>query len=388
MKRRAVWCLPVLFLLIALLTSSALRASDHADPLNLTDPNANITGLFIFPKDDQYVLIFNVRRALTNPKPYELSAYEYVVSIDLTTPVTFDSAEDRARYGGTIPLPEKLHPDVTIKVRLNDDTSLKSIAYTGLKDTGRIRTFTGVRDDPFIFPRFFKRNVISMVMSIPKNAFPDGQQDFILWGTTFVNGKVSDRVGRSVRSQLPRFPILNFFEPKDQVEKLTKAKDFLDKVANFFDDKKEWWSQAIAGLLEFTFQFRKYDLAPDVMIFTTRFPPVYPNGRQLADDVNAIACTTGDCLLQELSYIEGGWPRAVVNDKPFLPDFPYLAEPFPDSPERVRTASIWLYLLPVLIVFSLLIWGLVEIVWRTLRWLWRKISGKFGRKTGQRPVPA
>lgn len=379
MTRRAAWGLSVFFCLFALLAPSAPRASDHADPLNLTDPNANITGLFIFPKDDQYVLIFNVRRSLTNPKPYELSAYEYVVSIDLTTPVTFDSAEDRARYGGTIPVPENLHADVSIKVRLNDDTSLKSIAYTGLKNTDRIRTYTGVRDDPFIFPRFFGKNVISMAMSIPKNAFPDGQQDFILWGTTFVNGKVSDRVGRSVRSQLPRFPILNLFEPKDQVEKLTKAKNFLDKTYNYLDGNKEWWSQALGGLLQFTFQLRKYDLAPDVMIFTTRFPPVYPNGRQLADDVNAIQCTTGDCLLQELSFVEGGWPRAVVNDRKFLPDFPYLAEPFNDSPERVRTSSIWTYLLPVLIVFSVLIWGLVEIIWRTLRWLWRKIAGKLAR---------
>ena len=357
MKRRAVWGLPALVVLAALLTQSAPRASDHADPLNLTDPNANITGLFIFPKDDQYVLIFNVRKSLTNAKPYNLEAYEYVVNIDLTTPVTFDSAEDRARYGGTIPVPDKLHPDVTIKVRLQDDTSLKSIDYTGLKNTDKIRTFTGVRDDPFIFPRFFKKNVISMVMSIPKNAFPDGQQDFVLWGATYGNGKLSDRVGRSVRSQLPRFPLLNFYDPKDQVAKLTKAKDFLDDVTNFLNTKKEWWSQALAGLLEFTFQLRKYDLAPDVMIFTTRFPPGYPNGRQLADDVNAIACTTGDCLLQELSFVEGGWPRAVVNDKPFLPDFPYLAEPFPDTPEKVITDSIWPYLLPVLIVFAVLIWG-------------------------------
>jgi hypothetical protein len=379
MKHRAVWGLPALLLLASVLTSSA-RASDHADPLNLTDPNANITGLFIFPKDDQYVLIFNVRKSLTNAKPYNLEAYEYVVNIDLTTPVTFDSAEDRARYGGTIPVPEKLHPDITIKVRLQDDTSLKSIDYTGLKNTDKIRTFTGVRDDPFIFPRFFKKNVISMVMSIPKNAFPDGQQDFILWGATYGSGKLSDRVGRSVRSQLPRFPLLNFFDPKDQVRELTKAKDFLDDVANFLNTKKEWWSQATAGLLEFTFQFRKYDLAPDVMIFTTRFPPGYPNGRQLADDVNAITCTTGDCLLQELSFIEGGWPRAVVNDKPFLPDFPYVAEPFPDSPEKVITDSIWPYLLPVLIVFALLIWGLVEIVWRALRWLWRRIANKFWPK--------
>lgn len=110
MTRRTAWGLPALFLLAALATPSALRASDHADPLNLTDPNANITGLFIFPKDDQYVLIFNVRKSLTNAKPYNLEAYEYVVNIDLTTPVTFDSAEDRARYGGTVPVPDKCIP--------------------------------------------------------------------------------------------------------------------------------------------------------------------------------------------------------------------------------------------------------------------------------------
>ncbi len=199
MKRHAVWVFAVLILAMFLQAPPA-RASDHADPLNLTDPNANITGLFIFPKDDQYILIFNVRKSLRNAKPYDLSPYLYEVDIDLTTPVLFDSEEDRLRYGGTIPVPDKLHPDVTIKVRLNDDTSLKSIDYTGLKDTDKIRTFTGVRDDPFIFPRFFNKNVISMVMSIPKSAFPQGQQDFILWGVTYADGKVSDRVGRSVRS--------------------------------------------------------------------------------------------------------------------------------------------------------------------------------------------
>ena len=65
-----------------------------------------------------------------------------------------------------------------------------------------------------------------------------------------------------------------------------------------------------------TFQLRKYDIAPDVMIYTDRFPVGYPNGRLLTDDVVAQTCTFGDCLLQEISYIEGGWPRATINDKP------------------------------------------------------------------------
>ncbi|MCF8475495.1 MAG: DUF4331 domain-containing protein [Pseudolabrys sp.] len=376
MKSRVAWVVAVVIFMLAALAPPPARASDHADPLNLSDPNANITGLFVYPEDDRYILIFNVRRSLTDAKPYDLARYEYVVNIDLTTPVAFDNAEDRARYGGTIDIPEKLHPDVTIRIQLQDDTSLKSIAYSGLKQTDQIRTYTGVRDDPFIFPRFFKTNVISMAMSIPKTAFPQDQQDFILWGVTYKNGKVFDRVGRSIRSQLPRFGVLNLVAPKDQVRVLMKTKKFLDTTYNFLNGNKEWWSQAIAGLLQFTFQIRKYDLMPDVMIYTTRFAPGFPNGRLLTDDVSAQLCATGDCLLQEISFIEGGWPRATTNDKNFLTGWPYLAAPWPDKQELVRTRSIWPYLIPVVLVTAFVIWGLVEILWRLVRRLWRAIRRK------------
>lgn len=372
MKRRAVGILSALLCASLFVPMpSALRASDHADPTDLTDPFANITGLFIYPKDDRYILVFNVRRALTNPKPYDLKPYEYVVSIDLTTPVIFDSAEDRARYGGTIIVPEKLHADATITVHLNDDATLKDIAFNGLKNTDQIRTFTGVRDDPFVFPRFFNVNVISMVMSIPINAFPDGQRDFILWGTTLKDGKQSDHVGRSVRSQLPRFGVLNTVAPKDQVNVLMKEKKFWDDIYNFLKGNKEWWSKAIADLLQFTVQIRKYDLVPDVMIYTNRFPAGFPNGRLLTDDVNAQICTVGDCLLQELSYIEGGWPRATVNDKPFLADWPYLAEPWPDKAEAPpSTKSILPYVIGIALLIALVSWAAIEIIRRLLMWLW------------------
>jgi hypothetical protein len=166
-------------------------------------------------------------------------------------------------------------------------------------------------------------------------------------------------------------------EPKDQVKLLMKEKDFLDGIYNFLNGNREWWSQAIAGMLEFTFLIRKYDLAPDVMIYTNRFPAGFPNGRLLTDDVSAQLCTTGDCLLQEISFIEGGWPRATTNDKPFLADFPYLAEPWPDQQEAVKTRSIWPYLIPVLLVTAFVIWGLVEILRRIAIWLWGLLRRKF-----------
>ncbi len=379
MYRHAVrLCAGLLLAAAAALTPSGLRASDHADPTNLTDPNANITGLFIFPKGDQLIVIFNVRRSLTNPKPYQLKDYEYVVNFDLTTPVLFRNAEDRARYGGTVVLPERLHSDASIRVKLNDDTTLKSLVTQGLKEPQRIRTYTGVRDDPFIFPRFFKVNVISMVMSIPKDAFPAGQHDFILWGVTYKKGKISDYVGRSIRTQLPRFGIINTSPPSKHVKILMKAKKRTDWLYNFLKGNKEWWSQAFGDLLEFTFQIRPYDLKPDVMIYTDHFPPGFPNGRLLTDDVVAQVCSTGDCLLQELSYIEGtDFPRATVNDKPFLADWPYLAEPWPDKAEKPPPSrSIWPYLIGLGLILAIVIWAVLEVLRRLVMWLW----GKWRRK--------
>ena len=134
---------------------------------------------------------------------------------------------------------------------------------------------------------------------------------------------------------------------------------------NFLNGNKEWWSKASADLLEFTFQIRKYDLVPDVMIYTNRFPAGFPNGRLLTDDVNAILCTTGDCLLQELSFIEGDWPRATKNDKDFLPDWPYLAEPWADKQEPApSTRSIWPYIIAIGLLLAFLIWGVIELLRR------------------------
>jgi hypothetical protein len=373
-RRAVVWALSAVALLAALFTlaPSLLEASDHADPTDLRDPESNITGLFFFPQGDQMIVVFNIRRALTNPKPYNLEPFEYTVNMDLTTPVSFDDAAELARFGGTVIVPEKIHPDVSIKIHLNDDVTLKDIAFTGLTGTDSIRQFVGVRDDPFVFPRFFKKNVISMVMSIPNTSFPVGKRDFILWGTVFKDGKQVDHVGRSIRTQLPRLGFLNPLPPKDHPAAIMKEKKFWDDIANFLKNKKEFWSKAGADLLQFTFQLRKYDVVPDVMIYSDRFPPTFPNGRQLADDVVAKVCATDDCLLQEISFIEGGWPRATVNDKPFLAEWPYVAEPWPDAAEpAASTQSIWPYVIAGVLVLAIVFWILVEIVRRLIMWLWR-----------------
>ena len=354
------------------LVPSPTVASDHADPIDLTEPNANITDLFFHPKGDQMILIFCVRRALTAPKPYELEPFEYVINMDLTTPVTFDKDDDRARYGGTIVNSEKLHPDVSLKFRLNNDTTLKSKTFQGLRvPDDSIRIYTGVREDPFNFPRFYKKNTIAMVLSIPMAAFPEGQRDFILWGTSYKDGKQIDHVGRSNRTQQGRFDSLNILPPNEHVAEIMKLMNTWDERFKFFNGFKEGKSKAVAGFIQYLLQIRKYDVAADVMIYSNRFPPKFPNGRQLLDDVAALTCATGDCILQDLSFIEGGWPRQTVNDKPFLDDWPYLADPYPDAPEAPpSTKSIWPYIIGIALLFAIVSWGIIEGIRRLILWLW------------------
>jgi len=365
----------ILFSALLLLVPRALRASDHADPMAPTDPDSNITDLFFFPKGDQMILIFNVRRATTKPTPYSLENYDYVLHMDLKTPVTFDDKRpghegDRARYGGTIVNSELIHDDVTIKLHLNNDATLKDKSFTGLKNTDAIRVYTGVRDDPFIFPRFFKKNIVAMVLSIPKSSFPDGQQDFILWGTTHKGGKQMDHVGRSSRTQQGRFNDLNFLPPSEHVTHLMELMKKWDMQQAFFNHFNDNMPKSLAAVIQLNLQIRKYDLAPDVMIYSSRYPVGYPNGRVLTDDVGAQTCATGDCVLQELSFIEGGFPRQTVNDKPFLEDFPYLAEPWPDSPEPVpSTDSFWPYVIGLVIIFMIVSWAVIEILRRLVLWL-------------------
>ncbi len=334
-KKRLVTFTAATIFFTAALARAAL-ASDHADPMWLAEDEqeANITGLFFFPDGDRMVTIFNVRRALTGPPPYNLEPFTYNIYMDLHSKVKFDNAEDLARYGGTIEAPENIAPDVTIKFRLNNDTTVKEQSFNGLSSLENIRVFTGVRDDPFIFPKFFKVNVISMVISIPASSFPQTAQTWLLWATTnrVANGEQIDHVGRSNRTQLGRFEILNTVPPSEHVAAIKKAATRRNDIQKFLTQA----APPLANLNQLSgFLFRHYDEKPDVMIYTSASPSGFPNGRRLTDDVAALTCQQGDCPLFENSFIDSSqWPRAVVNDKPFLSEFPYLAEPWPFTPQR------------------------------------------------------
>ena len=187
---------------------------------------------------------------------------------------------------------------------------------------GAINVQGGVFDDPFIFPRFFRGNAIGIVTSIPLKLIrgPDGRpasdSAILLWATTHgPDGRQSDHVGRSLRTQLPRFGYLNGLHPSKHVAAITRVHEMPNLMENVLS--------TFLGPLE---AHRHYDSAPDVMIYDLRRPAKFPNGRWLEDDVAKTLAEAGETLLLELSYAESRqFPRAETNDKPFRKDFPYLA---------------------------------------------------------------
>jgi hypothetical protein len=325
---------------------------------------------------DALIVILCVRRQLTETKSLRLMPYTYRIHMDLYTTVSFDDSpedieqerrvsqgsgyqpatgggggqplkrptgqEARARYGGLIMEPKSIEPHVTIELRLNNDASLNGapkFTGNGLKNTGDIEVHTGVHDDPFIFPAFFGTNVVAMVLRIPMSCFPDGQQNWLIWGTSSKGDRQIDHVGRSLRTQNPRFDMLNKLPPNVHAARIREEHEHPGLIRDL----------ALRFNMQSLFAYRAWDQVPDVMIYSRRFPVGFPNGRVLTDDVAAILAQHGDTLLLELSHHIGGWPRMTTNDKAFSNTFPYLAEPWPDKPPRqmpgLTSRNKWILLL-------------------------------------------
>lgn len=286
------------------------------------------------------IVIFCVRRELVTPPPagLDLEPYTYSIYLDSHSLVSYDQKPvddqpNRARYGGTIVTPTEIHQDLSIRVHLNNDATCRDVSYHGFKSDKDIEMFpnkeqkeSALRDDPFIFPRFFRKNVIAMAFKIPVDAFVNGlPQQWLAWGTVSRGDKQIDHVGRSLRTQQPRFNFLNTIAPKDQVAALHKEQEHQFFLYDYLRR---------LGFDSF-FEYRYWDYVPDVMIYNPHLRTRYPNGRLPTDDVAAILAQNGDTLLVELSYkspTSQAWPRKTVNDKPFMEKFPYLAPPWKAAP--------------------------------------------------------
>jgi hypothetical protein len=342
--------------------ASAVFASDHADPAVLARKEAGLTDLFFFPNGDDYIVMMNVFPKLSANPPYKLEGLEYRINFDLHTQVTFDNAADKARYGGTVVNAEGIKADKSIVYTLKNDGTFNSVQLNGFTAQNEIERYAGIRDDPFIFPRFFGFNTVAAVFAIPKSQFAN-QQNFVIYGECWEDGKLVDTVGRSNRSQNGRFQFLTDVPVAKQKEKIQKEFNFGTKVFNFL--QRETWTQGIGALYHESLQLYPYDLTnPDVMIFSTANPPGYPNGRFLTDDVAYISCQYGDCALMSLSYAESPqFPRATTNDKPFLPNFPFLAEPWPaKTPAKMSGLGCggWLTIILVILFIGAIVWWVIS----------------------------
>lgn len=328
------------------------------------------------------VIILCVRRALSPRGKLNLAPFTYRVHIDYQThfdQVQMDSPDDRSgqsdgegrsagyggghahdmetqkrptkheaflRYGGWIDNPEKITENVIIEYRLTDKAEFQR-GYPRFLDAqlqplrvwerAGAEVKSGVFDDPFIFPAFFGTNVVAMVLRVPLSVF-DGKRDFLIWATSHEGHRQIDHVGRSLRTQNPRFELLNTLHPREHAQAILAEHNDPSLMRDVF--------------LRFNFgnvfAYRTWDMnVPDVMCFSLNYPAGFPNGRLLTDDVAAMLAQYGDTLLYELSYQHqnGKWPRQTTNDKAFLKEFPYLAaahktgeEP---KPLRLSTRNRW-----------------------------------------------
>ncbi|QDV41025.1 hypothetical protein Enr13x_08630 [Stieleria neptunia] len=361
---------------------------------------------------DSLVFILCVRRQLTDSTTLKLEPYTYKINIDYhslvkfpkrtdadpnseagassaTAPPTAPTADDHghahtknklsiveafARYGGSIPHPEKIKEDIVIEFRLNDDGRLQP-GYPRFSQPKNLdvdlRPDAGIHDDPFIFPAFFGTNIVAMQVRLPISVFPNDRTNFLIWATSHKgSGGPIDHVGRSLRTQNPRFELLNTLHPSRHVAAITEEHNHPSLMRDIL-------LRLNFGSL---FAYRSWDFVPDVMCYSTIYPVGFPNGRLLTDDVAAILAQHGDTLLYELSFQDDRyrWPRQTTNDgrsdgsETFLSKAPYLlpANPQRAQPPPLRLSTASIVKLTLIVIALLSLWALS--LWLFARWYYRR----------------
>lgn len=282
-------------LFLAGLHLPAARASDHGDAALLQQigrNDARLTDLFAFVRGENLVLIVGLDPAVpTSAASYQFASDLTVqVFIDTDSEVIFDDPDDLATYGGTIVRPWKVMENIVFRVPFDvDGTPLLHTRGLSRAARERVRFFTGLRDDPFIRGPRIGRNVAAIVLEVPLADVLAEQTTLLIWASSKledVRGPLQDMVGRSLRSMMPENDPMNEMAPH--------------------------------------LHERAMGTPPDVMIYDTSLPAVFPNGRELWDDVVD--------LVGDPRVLANDAPFPTANDVPFLTEFPYLAAPHAPRP--------------------------------------------------------
>jgi hypothetical protein len=281
--------------------AGTVHAADHGDtPLlkSIGRHDGRLGGLFAFTHGNNLVLCVTSDPTV----PPRVTEYvfptdvEFRIAIDNNSLVRFNDPEDLATYGGTIVLPKKIKEDIIFKITFNDNNEPQ--LHSNRPDlVYRTLLFAGLRDDPFIRGPRIGRNIAAIVLELPlEEVLPSRlplhhnknwlhkQPVLLIWATAkveVVNGHFQELAGRALRSQFPENDLMNTLHPSRH--------------------------------------FKELGVAPDVIIFDTSRPAIFPNGRNLTDDVLD--------LVGDARPLGNDSPFPNENDVPFLEDFPYLAPP-------------------------------------------------------------
>jgi len=314
------------------LAGGVAGAADHIDlPAAagggvLMRPDASITDFFAFISGNKLVLALDVNPNLdpavqTYRFPTDVS---YKFNIDLNSPVTIGTDVISKEFGGVITRPASITEDLVFEVTF-DSRNRPRLNVTGA-DSGRcesirprVRMFTGLRAEAFIFAPAVRNNIGSIVLEVPVSSVLQGQSKLLLWATTTVDtpqGKFTELGARALRSQFPPNAGLNAIHPSQHVA---------------------------AGFVR-----------PDVMILDVSKPSSFPNGRIMSDDVvdevatfttlptdrNAANGEIAQCSPGGIAFPCPVEPSATADDIRILGRFPYLGRPYTLSERNAASSSI------------------------------------------------
>lgn len=294
---RNLWLTALAVLMIG---AGTAYAADHGDTPLLKEvgrPDARLTDLYAFTVGNDLVLVMDTNPAI----PAGVTDYvfpsdvKFRILIDNDSEVSFSDPVANDEFGGAIVDPAKVSANIELRFQFKADGTLQ-VVTTGLDPLAQhlIYVLADLRDDPFIRTTRDGRNIGAIVVQMPLSMVLGNQDTLLIWGTskvdTFSGGR-HELAARALRSQFPENDVLNTLKPAAQF--------------------------TVAGE------------TPDVLIFDTSSPAGFPNGRALTDDVVDLVCDLANECRVSILEGQGGKPRRRprANDKSFLQDFPYLAEP-------------------------------------------------------------
>lgn len=317
---RTLTTLSILTFAIVAFSQNRTLAADHLDsPSVQTDGSVDINDLYAFqspsnPANVVFAMTVNPLAGVANGTAFNSRAV-YEIGIDLDGNATTDFGcrfyFSRPRRG--------VQRFIVVDVNGNRGGVGQTGSMSRLSDGGMVTA--GVFDDPFFFDLngfnngfaftgsdfFAGANVSAIVIEVPASRIP--ATNIGVTAKSVVRGRQFDRMGR---------PAINtVLIPSSKKDAFNTSKPSSD-VARFGSDVR----QTLIGLGNSPERADTLTsiLLPDILTFNTADASGFLNGRRPDDDV----------IDAELALLTGGGltgDGVNMNDKPFLPTFPYLAPP-------------------------------------------------------------